>query len=184
MISNEHVASTTERYLSTYPSDEPAIEPLLTALKENDGPLATRSRLSGHVTASGYVLDTAGRVLLIQHNTLSRFLQPGGHTEPEDNSILEAAKREVAEETGLSDIELLSNDPIHIGVHRIPYSRAKNEPEHWHFDFQYVFTLTKRDSDVRLQEDEVCDFAWVPIDELAEPVPRKRLQQLATEPLW
>lgn len=178
MISNKQVALTVRQHLKNYPSDEREIGPLLSALKADDGPVATRKRLSGHVTASGYVLDKRGRVLLIRHNALSRFLQPGGHTEVEDHSLPEAARREVTEETGVADIELILDDPINIGIHRIPHSEAKNEPEHWHFDFQYAFVTRTDDVVVTLQEDEVCEFAWIPLAKIEEQTPRERLRFL------
>lgn len=178
MITDEHITTTADRYLNTYPNDKPALEPLLAALNANDGPLATRKRLAGHVTASGYVLDAAGHVLLIRHRGLGRLLQPGGHTEPADESLVEAAQREVTEETGLTEITPIKGDPIHIGIHRIPYSRTKDEPEHWHFDYQYAFGLTDATPTVHLQEEEVSGFIWLPVEKLPEATPRERLQHL------
>src|SRR6202008_1440543 len=56
----------------------------------------------GHVTASAFVLDPAhARLLLILHSKLGRWLQPGGHVESDDASVVSAARREVLEETGL-----------------------------------------------------------------------------------
>ena len=64
------------------------------------GPVAmTREHRSGHVTASTMVVDAAGsRVLLCLHGRMNRWVQLGGHCEPGDNSLLEAAVREAWEE--------------------------------------------------------------------------------------
>ena len=49
----------------------------------------------------------------------------------------------------------------------IPANDAKGEPDHWHFDFRYAFRLVG-DGAVRLQEDEVDGFRWVPLSELGD----------------
>jgi hypothetical protein len=46
-------------------------------------------------------------------------------------------------------------------VHPIPANPAKREPRHQHFDLRYAFTVAAR-PDLRLQADEVSDFAWLP----------------------
>jgi 8-oxo-dGTP pyrophosphatase MutT (NUDIX family) len=58
-----------------------------------------------HATASTFVfsrLDDGGwRIGLILHPLFGKLMIPGGHIEPEENAP-EAARREVAEETGLA----------------------------------------------------------------------------------
>jgi len=57
-----------------------------------------------HATASTFVfglLPDGWRLGLIMHPIFGRLMIPGGHVEP-DESAPEAARREVAEETGLS----------------------------------------------------------------------------------
>lgn len=55
-----------------------------------------------HFTASCLVVDAAGeRVLLTLHRKVGRWLQFGGHIEPGDGSIAQAALREATEESGL-----------------------------------------------------------------------------------
>ena len=96
-------------------------------------------------TASGFVVDD-GRVLLVRHAKLDRWLQPGGHVEPRETPD-EAAIREVREETGVTmriheaylprarapDAEDLP-DPFRINLHEV-------RPDHWHVDFAYLGTV-------------------------------------------
>jgi ADP-ribose pyrophosphatase YjhB (NUDIX family) len=63
--------------------------------------LASRKEFDdGHVTCGAVMIDNTRRLLLIQHKALGRWL-PGGHLEPEDNSLNLAALRELEEETGI-----------------------------------------------------------------------------------
>lgn len=89
----------------------------------------------GHFTASALVVSTtAHRVLLIQHPTLGRWLQPGGHIDPEDATVLGAAIREVQEETGCQP----EFDPTlaDVDVHRIP--ARKDRAAHDHYDVRFI----------------------------------------------
>lgn len=118
---------------------------------------------AGHVTCSAIVLDPDRHVLHIRHNTLHAWLRPGGHLEPGDTSLIEAALREVSEETGIraDALALISDEPVDIDVHPIPANPAKGEPDHQHFDLRYAFTTAARPV-IRLQAEEVDDFAWLP----------------------
>ncbi|MFZ4456777.1 MAG: NUDIX hydrolase [Bacteroidales bacterium] len=123
--------------------------------------LYSRNNMVGHVTASAIVVDREYKhVVMIWHEKLQRWLQPGGHVEiAHDNSLIEAASRELAEETGLNlnEISLVSVEPFDLDVHRIP--ARKNEVEHDHFDFRFLyrFTLESKFSDI---------YKWVLIEEL------------------
>ena len=61
--------------------------------------IINRKNFKGHITASGFIINN-NKVLLIFHNKLKKYIQPGGHLEAKDNTIKEAAQREVKEETG------------------------------------------------------------------------------------
>lgn len=92
----------------------------------------------GHVTVSAVVLAPDGRsVLLVYHQRLERWLQPGGHIEPADGTFTAAARREVREETGL-DVLLDAPRLVGLDVHAIP--QADDEPPHLHHDFMFCFT--------------------------------------------
>lgn len=48
--------------------------------------------------------------------------------------------------------------PLDLDIHRIPENPAKGEPEHWHFDFRYLYRT--EETEVSLQAEEVGDHAW------------------------
>lgn len=120
----------------------------------------------GHFTASAFVLSPDGEaLLLIEHSKLKRWLQPGGHVDPTDRDLEAAARREVAEETGLTDLELLGPAPFDLDVHVIPERRkpGREEPEHRHFDVRYLFRARTRE--VRAGSDALA-ARWVPLAEV------------------
>lgn len=130
---------TLEAYAQIY--QEPEIRNLLASAEKNSN-LTKRSNLEGHITASGLVLHE-GKLLLVFHKKLQRYLQPGGHVD-DGESLLEAAQREVFEETGIQTLPMFdgveAGAPIHIDVHTIPYNEKKNEPEHTHYDCMFLLT--------------------------------------------
>jgi ADP-ribose pyrophosphatase YjhB (NUDIX family) len=122
-----------------------------------------RSNLAGHLTGSAFVVDREReRLLLIHHRALDRWLQPGGHADG-DHDLKRVAWREVLEETGLADLELLSPRPFDLDIHPIP--AKPGVPGHLHYDVRFLFAA---DGEARLQGDkrEVRAAAWVPLDGL------------------
>jgi 8-oxo-dGTP pyrophosphatase MutT (NUDIX family) len=94
----------------------------------------------GHLTASAVVWSVDGAtVALVWHETLKRWLQPGGHVEASDADLESAARREVEEEVGATD--LVGLGPVDVDVHVIPPNPRKNEPEHRHFDIRFGFRI-------------------------------------------
>jgi 8-oxo-dGTP pyrophosphatase MutT (NUDIX family) len=98
--------------------------------------------------------------------------------------VLAGARREALEETGLHDMEqiVLLGDPsmpLVIDSHYIPANPSKDEPEHYHHDYRYLFVA--RSTDVTPQLLEVRAVEWVPLgDERAKKIGAglERLQSL------
>lgn len=170
-VSDAEIRDLVTRYLQRSPDQADRLRPFTDALADGTAHLTDRRTLPGHVTTGAFVVDADGRLLQIAHKSLRRWLNPGGHTEPGDASLADAARRELCEETGLGEehVTLLGDPvlPLAVDVHRIPANPAKDEPEHWHFDFRYAFRLngTPGATDVELQLEEVDDHRWIPFDQ-------------------
>jgi 8-oxo-dGTP pyrophosphatase MutT (NUDIX family) len=116
----------------------------------------------GHFTASSFVLSPdRTAVLLILHSKLNRWLQPGGHVDPDDVDIVAAARREVAEEVGLSDLTPIGPALLDLDIHTIP--ARKSDPEHAHFDVRFLFGV----GDLEFQAgSDALAGKWVPLSEI------------------
>ena len=76
--------------------------------EKDDQEMINRKNFIGHFTASAFVISKDNRrLLMVHHNILKRYLQPGGHIDKNDRNPLDAAKRELFEETGI-DSEILT----------------------------------------------------------------------------
>ena len=83
-------------------------------------------------------------------------------------STLEAAKREIGEETGITELTLLKD----LGEYE-RYSIAKDgvsEVKEWGLRKRtlFLFTTTQTDTEPLLQDGEITDKRWVTIDEAIE----------------
>ena len=124
-----------------------------------------RSCVPGHLTGSALVLDYNGRhALLTLHPRFGRWLQLGGHCEPEDDSIVAAALREATEESGIEGLTIAA-EPAALHVH--PVTCSLGVPTR-HLDVQFVVRAPESAEIVR--SDESLDLRWWPLDELPQDV--------------
>lgn len=128
-----------------------------------DRPDATwRSCVPAHITASTVVLDAAGaRVLLALHRKARMWLQMGGHCEPGDDRLADAALREAREESGIAGLRLLGG-PVLLDRHRAPCGAGA---EH-HCDVMYA-AVAPEGAEPTVTE-ESLDIGWFAVDALPE----------------
>ncbi|MCF6235779.1 MAG: NUDIX hydrolase [Gammaproteobacteria bacterium] len=116
----------------------------------------------GHITGSAWVVDLdRSHVLLTHHRKLDRWLQLGGHSDGDPNT-LEVALREGREESGIEEISPVTEEVFDIDIHLIP--ARKNEPEHYHYDVRFLIEADRNTPFVVSEESH--DLAWVPLDEV------------------
>lgn len=122
-----------------------------------------RSCEPGHITASAVLLDHSGEhVLLTLHPRVGRWLQLGGHCEPEDATLAGAALREAREESGMDGLRI-GTEPVHVDVH--PITCSLGLPTR-HFDVRYAVHAPPGAQPVRSAESD--DLRWWPVDRLPE----------------
>lgn len=117
-----------------------------------------------HLTASAVVVDErADRVLLTFHRKGRFWVQPGGHLEPGDTTLADAALREATEETGVAGLRLLP-DPVDLDRHALSTAFGRCAE---HLDVRYVAVAPS--GAVPVVSDESEDVRWWPWDALPEP---------------
>lgn len=137
-----------------------SIEQTARLLHDAPAPFSRTAYDPGHITASALVLaPEGGEVLLVHHRRFDRWLQPGGHVDRGDQSVIATAVREVTEETGVS----LDETPpvlVAVDVHRIP--PARGEPFHLHHDLMFRLRAAERSARRAAQA-----VRWVPVAQVA-----------------
>jgi len=98
-------------------------------------------------SAKCMIFDDAGRILLVEVANRGTLDLPGGHGQ-DDETPMEAVKREVLEEIGLNISKILKIGTIEQGKTR------------------YIFAALDYSGTFELQLEEVSDYQWYPVDEL------------------
>ncbi|HEL4300034.1 NUDIX hydrolase [Stenotrophomonas sp. GD03930] len=165
--------------LRDYARREPAHDALAaefgTLLDDPEDPFR-RERLTGHFTASCWLVSADGqRLLLTHHRKLQRWLQLGGHADG-DRDLARVALKEAEEESGLGGLVLEDPAIFDLDKHWIP--ERKDVPGHWHYDVRFVIRALGGEAFVLSEES--LELAWRPVTEVAaDPQSDESMQRMA-----
>jgi 8-oxo-dGTP pyrophosphatase MutT (NUDIX family) len=123
-----------------------------------------RSLLIGHITGSAWIVDESRQfTLLTHHRKLDKWFQTGGHCDG-DSDVLNVAMKEAMEETGLTDIQVISSNIFDIDIHEIP--ERKGVPTHLHYDVRFLLEADK--TEPLIISSESSDLAWVELSKVSQ----------------
>lgn len=181
-ISDMEILCALSAYLEAYPGEAAALTEPVRLLAHGRG-FASRRNFSMHVTVGALLVRGGSEVLLVDHLAYGIPLQPGGHLEPTDATLIGAAERELVEETGVdpSMLRPASLSPVYVEYGRVPARPVIDEPEHFHLDFGYAFVTARADIG-QVQQSEVRAAAWYPLAE-AEQLVGHRIARAVTTPM-
>ncbi|HEX6888574.1 MAG TPA: NUDIX domain-containing protein [Candidatus Nanopelagicales bacterium] len=139
----------------------------LAFLAEHGAQAVDRDLRVGHLTASIVLLDhTREHVLLTLHGLLGAWVQLGGHVEPEDRSMVQAAAREAHEESGIAG-SVVDPQPLGIDWHAVRCrDSGRRIRSSQHLDVTYLAIAPAGAVPVRSDESE--DLAWFGVQALPD----------------
>lgn len=164
-------------------------EEILRRLKSGEE-LYKRENASAHLTASAWVVNpNRTKVLMAYHNLYDSWAWLGGHADGE-RDLLEVAKREVCEESGLSPLEVhpLSSEIYSLEILTVNghEKRGRYVSSHLHLNVTYLFEADPSLS-VHCKPDENKGVAWFGLQEAieksSEPWFRERIYKKLNEKL-
>ncbi len=148
-------------YALKYPNEKNIVKRFINFINENKN-CFNRNLLNGHITGSAWVLNNnKTSVLLTHHKKLHKWLQLGGHADG-NSDILNVALKEVYEESGLTNLEIVSNRIFDLDIHSIP--ARKNEPEHYHYDVRFLFKTNGNQKFIVSKES--FSLRWINLNEV------------------
>ncbi len=118
--------------------------------------IALNGRLQLDILRHLHGSSTQTKALLMHHTKLDKWFQLGGHCDGNPNA-LEVALKEAQEESGIINIEAVSQEMFDIDIHLIPEN--KKEKAHYHYDVRFLLKVTS-DEEV-IQNRESKELRWI-----------------------
>lgn len=163
--------SSLQEYSHKFPIQKDNCDRVISLLTEYGDDAFQNQNWSGHITASMFITNTERtRVLLMFHKKLKLWLQFGGHSDG-DSDTLVTAIREFHEESGIDIEPEIIWGIFNVDIHDIQ-ADLKWRPAHQHYDVLYFGSIPE-DTPFARQESEVDDIRWFDINGLSEYVGEK-----------
>ncbi len=138
---------------------------MLQLLKTQEN-ILERENQTAHFSASSWLLNKEHtKVLMIYHNIYHSWSWTGGHADGEAN-LLEVAKREAMEETGIKNITTVSDEIYSVEILTVDghVKRGSYVPSHIHLNVTYLMEADEQEV-LRVKPDENSGVRWFFLDE-------------------
>jgi len=130
-----------------------------------------RINRGAHMTASAWVVSPDRKyVLMAYHNLYRSWSWLGGHADGE-RDLMQVARREVTEESGVQNVRAVSDEIFSIEILTVDGHEKRGEyvPSHLHLNVTYLFEADMSDN-LRVKPDENSAVGWIRVDELEKNV--------------
>ncbi len=139
----------------------------------------SRENKIAHFAATAWVTNPARtKVLMVYHNIYNSWAWSGGHADGESD-LMAVAIREIAEETGVTELKPLCDGIFRLNVLTVEghYKKGKYVNSHLHLDVEYLFEADDT-APLKVKEDENSAVGWVDIDKIDSVVTEEKMKPI------
>lgn len=163
--SKEELIQSIQKYTSWNEQEEHDKSVMLHLLETQEN-IFVRDNQTAHFTASSWLINKEHtKVLMIYHNIYHSWSWTGGHADGETD-LLEVAKREAMEETGVTSIQTVTEDIFSIEILTVDghIKRGSYVPSHLHLNVTYLLEADEEEV-LRIKPDENSGVKWFTFEE-------------------
>ena len=156
-----------ERY-TPFNEQETADKATLLNLLRQDTDISRRDNLIAHLTASAWVVNPErNKVLMAYHNLYNSWAWLGGHADG-NFDLAAVAVKEAREESGLTDVRLVSDDILSLEILTVDGHEKKGNyvPSHLHLNLTYLLEADPN-APICIKEDENSQVGWINFADIA-----------------
>ena len=156
-----------ERY-TPFNEQESADKATLLTLLRQDTDISRRDHLIAHLTASAWVVNPErNKVLMAYHNLYNSWAWLGGHADGNFDLAI-VAEKEAREESGLTDVRLVSDDILSLEILTVDGHEKKGNyvPSHLHLNLTYLLEADPN-APICIKEDENSQVGWINFADIA-----------------
>lgn len=167
-----------KKYIPKGEQEKVDLEAMLTFIERNDDCLL-RDNLVAHFTSSAIVMNiTLDKVLFAHHLIYNSWAWVGGHNDGMDD-CLEVAIKEAKEETGLKNVEALTDEIAGIDIiYVMPHiKRGIHVSDHLHMNLTYILIADDQE-ELFIKADENTGVKWFGIQEVFKHVSEPRMKPI------
>lgn len=125
--------------------------------------ILTRNNEIAHITSSGFVVNrNRDKVLMVYHNIFNSWSWTGGHADGEKD-LLHVAIKEVMEETGIKNVQPVSEDIVSLDILTVlgHVRKGKYVAPHLHLSVAYLIEADENEPLI-VKPDENSGVKWIP----------------------
>lgn len=160
-----------------YNRQEAADKQLMLEFIARNADCLLRDNKTAHFASTAWVVNKQRtKVLMVYHNIYKSWAWSGGHADGQSD-LLAVARREIAEETGIEEMNLLCDGIFAINALTVERHIKKGQyvSSHLHLDVEYLFEAD--DSlPLKIKEDENSAVGWINIEDINTAVTEEKMK--------